>query len=170
MNQKFVLDANTLITAWNVSYIPSIFPTLWECLSLHKNKIAFIKPVYDEIDPVSTHHRQQSSEEKKLRYPLRTWLDSCNFEVITLDERTNNEALHLELKYETNESSSGAGSNDIALIAFARKHHWTLVTLEKVQLEAPKHLNKYKIPLICKLENVECINFIEFLRRTCITI
>ena len=164
MNRKFTLDANAFIAAWNQHYPYAVFPTLWEKVPRYRDRIVFIKPVFDEIDPIAQHHKKLSVEEKKKHYPLRIWLETCNFEVKALDESTNNKALLLERKYETKEDSRGAGSNDIALVAFAKKNQCVVVTQEGRQPQRPRVKSNYKIPLICSEEGVAHINFVEFLK------
>jgi len=51
------------------------------------------------------------------------------------------------------------------LIAYAKKMKKIVVTFEAKQEQKPDKKNKYKIPLICKEQNVECITFMEMIRR-----
>lgn len=68
-------------------------------------------------------------------------------------------------KYETDEYARGADEKDVTLIAFALLGNHTVVTLEEKQKQPPAKKSNYKIPLICHLKNVECINFVDLLRR-----
>ena len=73
-------------------------------------------------------------------------------------------------KYETDEYSKGADEKDVTLIAFALLGNHTVVTLEEKQKQPPAKKSNYKIPLICQIENVECISFIELLGRCNISV
>lgn len=69
---SYCIDANVFITVWHVIYPREIFPTLYRAM---ENKlpgnIILIKPVFDEIEPVSGR-----KEKAKLRkeHPVRLWL------------------------------------------------------------------------------------------------
>ncbi len=96
----------------------------------------------------------------------------CGLGVIetAIDDSVNQKALELMNKYETDEHSKGASDTDITLIAYAWLHSHTVVTLEAEQNQKPMKKSKYKIPLICQEEAVECINFVELLTRCKITV
>lgn len=162
----YTLDANVFITAWNNHYPMSVFPTLWECLdSDHiRQQIVFIKPVYNEIDPIPPHHQQWPAEKKQERYSLRTWLESRGYRVHDLNDQQEQKALDLENRYQTQENAKGASKIDIKLIAFAKNTNHTIVTFEAMQLAIPGNLSNYKIPLICQQQNIRCISFINFLQ------
>ena len=49
----YAIDANVLITSWNVHYPIKVFPTLWKSLKENRKHIAIIKLILDEIDPIS---------------------------------------------------------------------------------------------------------------------
>ena len=61
--------------------------------------------------------------------------------------------------------SRGANQTDIKLISFAKLMNKKVVTLESPQPEKPQKKSRYKIPLICKEERVDCINFVEMLEQ-----
>ena len=50
------------------------------------------------------------------------------------------------------------------LIAFSKAHDLVLVTQEKCNINATEEKN-YKIPTICYKYGVECINFLELIKR-----
>ncbi|MDC8760668.1 DUF4411 family protein [Janthinobacterium fluminis] len=61
------------------------------------------------------------------------------------------------------------GENELFIIAIARAHHATLVSDERTQPDLPKRLlMNYKIPAVCAMKDVrvECINFLEFIKRS----
>lgn len=160
---EYCLDANILITAWLHDYPPRIFRTLWSELLNHKDQLIFISPIWNEIDPIPSNHRNLPPEEKKQKHPLRTWLEENEFTPTDIGDDVQMESLTLEGKYQIGPDTKGAGQNDITLISYAKLYSKTVVTLEKRQAPRPNIVSRYKIPLICQDENVDCINFIEFL-------
>lgn len=74
-------------------------------------------------------------------------------------------SLELEQKYEIDNTSTGANQADIKLIAYAKLENKPVVTFEKMQTSKPDSKTSYKIPLICKEEEVDCLSFVEMLDR-----
>ena len=162
---SFCLDANILITAWYENYPVDILPSLWEQLAICRNEFVLIKPIYDETDPITPHDRNKMSiDEKKVKYPLRMWMQENGFEATPINDAVNVASLMLEQEYQINPTSKGAGQNDVTLIAYAKITGKTLVTLEAEQKQKPQKKSKYKIPLICQEQGVEYINFVKLLR------
>ena len=150
----FCLDANVFMTAWDDTHPIGIFQPLWREMANKRDRMILLKPIYDEIDPT-----RKKSE-------LRMWLKDNNFVPIHIDEKkVLQQFLILGRKYEIREHPKGVGTNDLVLIAYAKTHGKTVVTLEAVQEKLPQKKWKYKIPAVCKQEQVPCINFIEMLRR-----
>lgn len=161
---KYCLDANVLITAYNELYPQDLFPGTWKLLARKEQQIVFLKTIFDEIDPYSGNDRDLQANQRKEKYPLRYWLETNNFSTRKTDGETNQIALQLEHDYQTKEHGQGANKNDILLIAFAQRYNYTVVTLEANQLQTPRKKSNCKIPLICREEDVSCINFVELLR------
>ena len=174
---SYCVDANVFITAWHETYSQKVLPSLYqEIKNRLSNEIIIIKPIFDEIEPLSEEdldtltHTSSSKEEKEQRekllenYPLRRWLEKeiCIDETL-IGDNVEMLALDLEGKYEVDDSSKGASPQDIKLIAFASLKNHTVVTFEAEQPHKPGKKSNYKIPLICKEQNVECIKFIEML-------
>ena len=153
----YCLDASALIEAWGSVYPPAVFPTLWQQLKRHKDKLTIIKPILDEIKPGHG--------------GLREWLDSNGFSAT--EKATSQKAKEvadclraLKNKYETplqGTKTKGAGATDMELIAYSKINHKTVVTQESRQKENPSKKRNYKIPLVCDKEEVVCITFIEML-------
>lgn len=169
---KYCLDSNIFITAWSYSHPRDVFPTLWEKLIENKESIVLIKPIFEEIDPIDTETKKKLKADKlKEVSHLRLWLDKYQFFPTPIDDAAvEEEALQLEREYKTRNLSKGAGSNDIRLIAYAKLKKQIVATFEEKQKQAPQKKFKYKIPLICEKERVECIDFIDLLRRLDISI
>lgn len=163
MNQRYCVDANILITAWFRDYPPHIFQPIWDQLAGHKTSIVLIKPIFDEIDPMASSDLKLSIDEKRKKYPLRTWITENKFSATAISDAVKSESLNLEMHYETNDNPKGANQNDITLIAFAKTEGGTVVTFEENQPQIPGKKCNYKIPLICQDQGVECKNFVEMI-------
>ncbi len=168
------MDANALITPWLTTYHRNVFPSLWEALAQNHEELILIKPIFDEIEPMSSEDRKtlKNPSDGKLRekYSLRLWMESSGFTPIPISDDIDGKALELERKYQTDNYGKGANQNDIKLIAYAKYNENTVVTLESVQTARPKRVSNYKIPLICAEEDVECITFTEMLQKLKISI
>ena len=165
MTEKYCVDANIFIGAWNNSYRVWSFPTLWKHIAQHRKDIVLIEPIYDQIDPILASDNKLEQKEKAKKYPLRIWLKENGFEATLISEKVQNLSLILEEKYQTIEKSKGADRNDITLIAYAEIMKKTVVTFERIQTQTPKEKHNYKIPLICKERKVNCIGFVELLEK-----
>ncbi len=164
MSRKYCIDANIFITAWNITYPPEVFPTLWDQLRRARESIVIIKPIFDEIDPVAPSDKNLTRVDLENKYPLNFWMKDSKFIVKEISYEIDTEAINLEREYETDEYSKGAGAIDIKLIAFAKHEKHTVVTLEKYQVQNPTIKSNYKIPLICTEQNVQYIDFIKMLQ------
>ena len=163
---KFCVDANVFITAWNVNYPPDVLPKVYNKIAQGVANIIIIKPVFDQIDPISQSHKKKSEDELKKLYPLRMWLmKDARIKPTPIDNDVKDKSLQLEEKYEIDEAGKDADENDIKLIAYALINQYTVVTLEGVQIQRPGKKCNYKIPLICQDEGVACINFVGLLRK-----
>ncbi len=140
-----------------------IFHPLWDQIAQHRADIVLIKPVFDEIEPISSSDRKLAIDKKKEKYPLRVWLEESRFAVPDVSNEINAVSLDLEREYETDNESKGAGQIDITLIAYAKITGKTIVTLESPQPQNPAKKSNYRIPLICQELGVDCITFIEML-------
>lgn len=161
---SYCIDANVFITVWHVTYPREIFPTLYGAMENKlPSNIILIKPVFDEIEPVSGRKDRQKLKEE---HPVRMWLkEEMGINETVIDDKVRQKALELMAKYETDEHSKGADEKDVVLIAFALLGNHTVVSLEAKQKQPPAKKSNYKIPLICEKENVECISFVDLLGR-----
>ena len=165
MSGQYCVDANIFITAWYEDYRDSVLPSLWEQLALHHNDIILIKPIFDEIEPISSADKKLSKSKKKEKYPLRMWMQEKQFMITSINDETEAVSLSFEKKYETSNESKGANQKDITLIAYAKQMDKTVVTFEGRQPQKPVKKSNYKIPLICHEQDVKCINFVTMLER-----
>ena len=161
---KYCVDANVFITLHTTTHHPDVFPTLWGELESHADSIILIQPIYDEIDPISEQDKKLSYQKQVKKYPFRIWIEK-NFKAIPLTQQVEQTALKLRKRYKTEEGKRGANTNDIKLIAHAKVCDKTIVTLEEKQMQLPKKVSNYKIPLICKEVGVRCIEPIAMLKK-----
>ena len=162
MKRKYCVDASVFLSAWNLYYPPDVFQSLWKVIREIRNCIEIIKPVYDEIYPGAV------NKVRSKKYSLRDWMDETGFQIINIDKMADvpMSSIQLEDKYKIKKHSPrGAGENDITLIAYSKLTSRIVVTAEARQNYKPAKLYNYKIPLICLEEGVECIDFVEMLRR-----
>ena len=166
---SYCIDANVFITVWHKLYPRAVFPTLYEEMERRlPGNIILIKPIFDEIEPVSGN---PSREDFRKKYPLRLWMkNKLNVQETPIHTDIKHKGLELMNRYETDNNSKGAGDTDILLVAFSSLNNHTIVTLEADQKQAPSKKSNYKIPLICRRENIQCIDFVELLRRCNITV
>jgi len=115
---RFCVDADVFITSWNRDYPQNIFPSLWREIAKHQEDIILIKPIYEQIDPVSESDRNKTDAQKREKYPLRMWLQQQGFAATPVDDETEQCSLELEQTYQTDNGSKGADQNDIKLIAY----------------------------------------------------
>ena len=163
MSADYCIDASAFIAAWYESHPIDVFPGLWPQFADHRIDMVLIKPIFDEIDPISL-------KEKADKYPLRTWMLDNQFAETPMDESIENRALELEKEYQITKNSKGVSENDLKLIAYAKRYSKTVVTGEGKQPEKPKKKCNYKIPLVCDEQGVKYINFVKMLRRLSIKV
>ena len=164
MSANYCIDTSAFIAAWNVSHPIDVFPSLWSQLANRRGDMVLMKPIFDEIDPISQQDRNKTEEEEADKYPLRMWINS-QFKSILVDS-IEDRALELEREYQIRRNSKkGVNENDLKLIAYAKLFDKTVVTEEREQPEKPPDKYNYKIPLVCAEQGVECINFVKMLRR-----
>ncbi|MBU0699872.1 DUF4411 family protein [bacterium] len=161
--KNYCVDANIFITAWYINYPINIFPSLWEKIANKKDEIILIKPIFDEIEPISSSDHKLEIAEKRTKYPIRMWLIENGFTETSIDDDINKTSLELEKAYEINDISKGADNKDILLISYAKEKNKTVVTLEGNQPQKPKEKYNYKIPLICQEQKVKCIDFVQMI-------
>ncbi len=163
MTGQYCVDANIFITAWNKDYPPHVFRTLWEQLAQHQSDIVLIKPIFDEIDPISSPDQKLPEDKKKEKYPLRVWMEDNQFASTPVVDSVKAVSLDFEKEYETNNNPKGANQNDITLIAYAKIEGKTVVAFEDEQPQRPAKKCNYKIPLVCDEQEVECVRFVKML-------
>ncbi len=115
---KYCFDASSFIHLWNEAYPKGTFPTLYDKLKKHSEKIILIKPIFLEIEKESN---------------LILWLKRISLTPIEIAEKHTVAAFNMSKKYGIDDNTNGANENDVRLIAFAKMENYTLVTEEKYQ-------------------------------------
>ncbi|MDO9465253.1 MAG: DUF4411 family protein [bacterium] len=150
--QRYCLDANVLIQAWQKYYSPKFCPDYWILLDeLGTQGVIFIpKMVYNEIT--------QTDDD------LSQWLKKSNIPVIDIDENVTKILKHI---FESNPTHKNLVDNtkqrslaDPWIIAHAINEHAIIVTKEEKVLAA--NSSKIKIPNVCDNLGVPWINDFEF--------
>ena len=107
MTGDYCVDANSFITSWNTVYPVNVFPSLWPQIAQHQNDIILIKPIFDEIDPVSPADRNLHRDQKNEKYPLLVWLEENAFTATDITDHIKIISLDLEKEYEININPKG---------------------------------------------------------------
>lgn len=149
---KYYLDSNVLIQAWQKYYSPNYCQSYWDVLNdLGNQGIIFIpEMVYEEITRTDD--------------DLSEWLKSSMIEVKTIDVEVT-KCLKNIYSADSNhkhmvDSKKGRSLADPWVIAHAMKEQAIVVTKEE-KITAINS-NKIKIPNVCDKMNVRWINDFEF--------
>ncbi|MFM5335809.1 DUF4411 family protein [Aeromonas enteropelogenes] len=151
-----VFDASSIIYAWD-NYPIEQFPILWKWLAERVQQGAIQMP-------------QVAVEEVGHKYPeCANWLSQAGLhklpvnEVILLEALRIKHLLGIEDKY-----GSGVDENDLFIIATAKAHDCELVTDESFQLTPNKLKANWKIPAVCRMDDVRvtCTSFLSYLKRS----
>ncbi len=151
--QKYCLDTNVLIQAWQKYYSPTICPTYWDVLNRLglENRIFIPKEVFEEIT--------RTEDE------LAEWLKGSKIPVYNLNESVTKCLSNI---FATNPAHRLLVDNvkqrslaDPWVIAYAMSEDACVVTKEEKVTAANK--DKIKIPNVCENMTVRCINDFQFI-------
>jgi len=160
--QKYCLDTNVLIQAWQKYYSPAICPSYWEVLNELgiQNRIFIPKVVFEEITRTED---DLSKWIKKSKIPVRA-INEAVAKCLTSIYTAN--PVHINLSDNTKQRSLA----DPWVIAHAMSEDACVVTKE--EMVTAVNTDKIKIPNVCRNMKVRCINDFDFigevnLRFTC---
>jgi Domain of unknown function (DUF4411) len=148
----YSIDTSCLINAWNKSYQPDLFPSIWEHIDRlwRDDIIAVTEQVLQEIERKDDEIHAWCRERKDLFRPIDDALQDKLAELMAAHERI---------------AATGDGRNfaDPFVISLAKTFDpaLTVVTEE----DRGKATNP-KIPYLCQQEGLQCINFNGLLRAT----
>ncbi len=146
---RYILDTSALIAAWDERYPIDIFPSLWSHFADAADLQFLASP--DEV------HAELSKRSKD----LQAWLDKIGDYFIETDSEVLREVSRILSKHEKLVAEKKrASAADPFVVALAKIHRAVVVTEE-----GRGSLAKPKISDVCEYYDVECINFLEFMKR-----
>lgn len=156
--QRYCLDANVLIQAWQKYYSPRFCPSYWELLNQLGEAYRIFLPqmVYEEI--------------AKTEDDLKAWVDNCSIPIVEIDGPVSH---CLQQIFTTNEihkllvdSTKQRSVADPWVIAHAMHEKSCVVTKEE---KITSSTNKIRIPNVCDNMGVRWINDFQFIQEIGIT-
>jgi hypothetical protein len=146
---KYSFDTSAIIETWRRKYPPDIFPTLWTNIveAIPTGEIRASETVLEDL-------KKQDDE-------IFSWAKSMDGLFVPIDEgiqRATSEIL--ERCPGLVKEGSGRHGSDPWVIALARTNSACVVTEENL-LDSP---SRPKIPGVCRIFNIRCINILEFIR------
>ena len=155
---KYLFDTNIFITAKNTYYAMDIAKTFWEYLERDdiNTKIMIIDMVYKEI--------------KRGKDELATWMTKTfrNKIILSSSDAIITNYKHISEAISQNDSYTKDAKNEFARVAdswlIAHAYHNNncyIVTNETYDANIKRRI---KIPNVCKLFNIQCIDLFQFMR------
>lgn len=164
INNKYCLDANVLIKAWNEYYSPNFCPGYWDVLNGfgEKGMIFIPETVFDEI--VKTDD-ELSNWLKQSKIPVQTITEQVT---VCLQNIYAKNPLHRHLVDNIKQRSLA----DPWIIAHAMNENAIVVTKENK--ETAINTTRIKIPNVCENMGIRCINDFKLIEEldiqfTCVT-
>lgn len=149
---QYSFDSNVLIEAWQERYPPSVFPRLWDMLDeqIRSGRITASEEVFHELKAREGDELYKwVSARPRFFFPHSDEVQFSVRDILASFPRMLNVA-------------RGKSGGDPWIIAVARVNGACVVTQEHPTSGNEKRPN---IPFVCASLNVECIKFVEFLRR-----
>jgi len=151
-----MFDASSMIHCWD-NYPNEMFPPLWEWLAteVQDKNIVISSIAYSEIC-----HKTPDCGAWLRENDLDVFAISSSVLMMSVDIKSG-----LGIR-DDNYHPKGVGENDILIIAAAKDQGVTLVSEEGVQVRLPNEQRKFKIPAVCRKNevNVNCEKFIDYLK------
>jgi predicted nuclease of predicted toxin-antitoxin system len=150
MTMKYSIDTSAILEGYNRLYPPDVFPKLWDNLEgiVQSGKLRATEMVLVELD-------RKDDEVKK-------WAKSQKEMFLQVDEKIQEYIAKIMGKYPRIVAEGGQKNMaDPFVVAFAKQHNLTVITAEK-NIGSDK---KPSIPYICQGLDVECISFLDLIRR-----
>lgn len=147
---KYCVDSCVLIDLWHRLYPPVTFPSLWTNFNklIEVGEIISTIEVYNELEP-------QADE-------LSVWIKQHKSMFIDLDQDQIKILRDIYNKFPDMVSKGSKTGADAFLVALAKVKVLTVITSEqKVTNPSPKDP---KVPNLCEMYGVTCINLVEFFK------
>jgi hypothetical protein len=145
----YCVDTSGWLDGWQRYYPADVFPTLWSRIDdvIKAGEIISSEEVYLELE--------RKSDE------LHHWIKDRKEMLVSLDENIQIKAAALLAEYpRLVDTLRGRSKADPFVIATAIEMNAVVVTGEI----ATSNLEKPRIPDICQVKSIRCINFLEMLR------
>ena len=162
MPALLLIDATSWIDAW-LRYPLRQFPRFWEWIAgeLADGNMQTVRVVHKEVE----HKIGECSQwlgDSGMTYP-----DVSADDVLSRGVQIKGDA---GITGDIKDNPRGIDDNDLELIAVASLTGGIVVTEEHPQMDSqkkkgipPKSIN-YKIPMVCRINDVECTNFLEVIK------
>lgn len=148
-------DASSIVHAWD-NYPIITFRPLWQWIGekFQSGEFGICKVALKEVSEVSDE--------------CAKWLKGVGLGVLPIGSAETMEAYLMAKRLGIEEDdyhADGVDEKDLLIIASAKVRGHELVSNESVQNDLPKNIKRYKIPAVCKLAGVPCMDFVELLRK-----
>ena len=161
------LDASALIDLWdNYPIHRSMFDNVWEWFD---EKVSDATFCISDIALQETKDKIVHDNLLKNTPKAQHFLDILN-KIIVFKKTAEDlqSILTIKGKLEIQEEqyhADGVGENDLFIIAIANRKQTILVSNEKYQAILPQNKSRYKIPAVCNMIDLRCINLQELLHQ-----
>ncbi|HTG45985.1 MAG TPA: DUF4411 family protein [Verrucomicrobiae bacterium] len=150
----YCVDTSGWLDGWQRHYPPDVFPTLWTKIDslITAGEIISSEEVYFELERKSD--------------DLRDWVKARKQMLVPLDEAVQIRAATLLAEYpRLVDTLRGRSKADPFVIATAMERNAVVVTGEIVS----GNLDKPRIPDVCQVKTIRCINFLQMIRELKLT-
>jgi hypothetical protein len=150
----YCVDTSGWLDGWQRHYPADVFPTLWTKLDdvIATGEIITSEEVYVEI--------------KRKADDLHDWIQACKQMLVPLDEPIQIRAAALLTEFpRLVDTLRGRGKADPFVLATAIERNAIVVTGEVMTGK----MDKPRIPDVCQLKGIRCINFLQMIRELKLT-
>lgn len=150
----YCVDTSGWLDGWQRQYPPDVFPTLWTKIDalILAGEIISSEEVYFELERKSD--------------DLHDWIKSRKQMLVPLDEAIQVRASALLAEYpRLVDTLRGRSKADPFVIATAMERNAVVVTGEIIS----GNLHKPRIPDVCQVKQISCINFLQMIRELKLT-
>ncbi len=150
----YCVDTSGWLDGWQRHYPPDVFPTLWTKIDalIAADEIHSSEEVYLEL--------ARKSDE------LHEWIKARKQMLVSLDEPVQIRAASLLAEFpRLVDTLRGRSSADPFVIATAMERNAVVVTGENLS----GNLEKPRIPDVCQVKSIRCINFLQMIRELKLT-
>jgi hypothetical protein len=150
----YSVDTSGWLDGWQRHYPPDVFPSLWNKLDglIATDEIISSEEVYVEL--------------KRKDDDLYKWIQARKQMLVPLDEAIQFQAMELLREFpRLVDTLRGRSKADPFVIATAIERRAAVVTGEPLTGK----LDKPRIPDVCQVKNIRCINFLQMIRELRLT-